>query len=721
MDKLDGQIERIVFLNEENGFCVLRVSVRNQKELVTLTGSSVNVNEGEWLTADGEWIMDPRHGRQFKAASMRTTRPDTLEGIEKYLASDLVKGIGKEYASRLVKTFGREVFDVIENNSAKLLQVEGIGKLRKERIKQAWDEQKSIRQIMSFLFSHGISTSKAFRIHKKYGERAIEVLQRDPFCLARDIRGIGFLMADKIAMRLGIAKESALRARAGIEHTLNELTLQGHCAYLENDLLSKTGELLDINTALIKEALEASVNAKHLIRFEHAELGSLIYLPTLYAAECELADRLYKLSQGAHPSPDILIDRALEWVEERSDISLAASQQEALRKAISSKISIITGGPGVGKTTLVKSIIMILRAKKLRILCCAPTGRAAKRMSESTGLEAKTIHRALQYNPGTGGFVHHTENPLACDVLIVDESSMIDLPLANQLMKAVPLHAAVIMVGDADQLPSVGPGCVLQDLISSSQFAVGHLREVFRQAASSLIVSNAHMINTGEMPRFPSESEEGDCYYIAAEDPEKAVQMISKLVKDSIPKKFGFNSVADIQILSPMQKGILGARNLNQTMQRILNPQGDEIERFGTIFRCGDRVMQTENDYDKEVYNGDLGTIEHLDYENAEAKIRYEDRIIPYDFRELDALLHAYAITIHKSQGSEYPVVIIPVHTQHYVMLQRTLIYTALTRAKKLAILVGSEKAIRLAVSQTESKKRITTLHDRLQSSFHAS
>ena len=375
----------------------------------------------------------------------------------------------------------------------------------------------------------------------------------------------------------------------------------------------------------------------------------------------------------------------------------------------------------MGKTTLVKSIIMILCAKKLRILCCAPTGRAAKRMSESTGLEAKTIHRALQYNPGTGGFVHHTENPLACDVLIVDESSMIDLPLANQLMKAVPLHAAVIMVGDADQLPSVGPGCVLQDLISSSQFAVGHLREVFRQAASSLIVSNAHMINTGEMPRFPSESEEGDCYYIAAEDPEKAVQMISKLVKDSIPKKFGFNSVADIQILSPMQKGILGARNLNQTMQRILNPQGDEIERLGTIFRCGDRVMQTENDYDKEVYNGDLGTIEHLDYENAEAKIRYEDRIIPYDFRELDALLHAYAITIHKSQGSEYPVVIIPVHTQHYVMLQRTLIYTALTRAKKLAILVGSEKAIRLAVSQTESKKRITTLHDRLQSSFHAS
>ena len=351
MDKIDGQIERIVFLNEENGFCVLRVSVRNQKELVTLTGSSVSVNEGEWLTADGEWINDPRHGRQFKAESMRTTRPDTLEGIEKYLASDLVKGIGKEYASRLVKTFGRDVFDVIENNSAKLLQVEGIGKLRKERIKQAWDEQKSIRQIMSFLFSHGITPSKAFRIHKKYGERAIEVLQRDPYCLGRDIRGIGFLMADKIAMRLGIAKESALRARAGIEHTLHELTLQGHCAYLQNDLLSKTAELLDINTDIIIESLEASIAAKHLIRFEHQELGSLIYLPQLYTAECELTDRLYKLSQGTHPSPDIQVDRALDWVQERSDISLATSQQEALRRAITSKISIITGGPGVGKTT----------------------------------------------------------------------------------------------------------------------------------------------------------------------------------------------------------------------------------------------------------------------------------------------------------------------------------------------------------------------------------
>ena len=444
MDKLDGQIERVVFLNEENGFCVLRVKIRSQIELATVTGTSPNVNEGEWLTADGEWFNDSKHGRQFKAESIRTTRPDTLEGIEKYLASDLVKGIGKEYASRLVKTFGRDVFDVIENNSAKLLQVEGIGKLRKERIKHAWDEQKSIRQIMSFLFSHGISTSKAFRIHKKYGERAIEVLQRDPYCLARDIRGIGFLMADGIAMKLGITKDAPLRARAGLEYTLNEIMQQGHCAYPRNDLISKTAELLEVDISLLVSSLDASIQAGQLISVENASKGLLIYLPVLYQAECALADRLKQINRGEHPCPKIDLDRAIDWVAERSGFELAASQQKALRQSISSKVAVITGGPGVGKTTLVQSILMVLRAKKMRVLCCAPTGRAAKRMSESTGMEAKTIHRLLQYNPGSGGFVHRADNPLECDILIIDECSMVDLLLANQLVSAVPLHAAIL-------------------------------------------------------------------------------------------------------------------------------------------------------------------------------------------------------------------------------------------------------------------------------------
>ena len=692
MDKLDGQIERVVFLNEENGFCVLRVKIRSQIELATVTGTSPNVNEGEWLTADGEWFNDSKHGRQFKAESIRTTRPDTLEGIEKYLASDLVKGIGKEYASRLVKTFGRDVFDVIENNSAKLLQVEGIGKLRKERIKHAWDEQKSIRQIMSFLFSHGISTSKAFRIHKKYGEQAIEVLQRDPYCLARDIRGIGFLMADGIAMKLGITKDAPLRARAGLEYTLNEIMQQGHCAYPRNDLISKTAELLEVDISLLISSLDASIQAGQLISVENASKGLLIYLPVLYQAECALADRLKQINRGEHPCPKIDLDRAIDWVAERSGFELAASQQKALRQSISSKVAVITGGPGVGKTTLVQSILMVLRAKKMRVLCCAPTGRAAKRMSESTGMEAKTIHRLLQYNPGSGGFVHRADNPLECDILIIDECSMVDLLLANQLVNAVPLHAAILFVGDADQLPSVGPGRILQDIISSNQFTVSQLSDVFRQAATSKIITNAHAINQGNLPQFPKDGDPSDCYFIETEEPETAVAMIAKLVRDSIPKRFGMRPMKDIQILTPMQKGALGAQNLNATMQQALNPTGNQIERFGTIFRHGDRVMQTENDYDKEIYNGDLGHIERIDLEASEVTIRFDDRSIQFDVRELDSLLHAYAITIHKSQGSEYPAVIIPLHTQHYIMLQRTLIYTAITRATKLAILVGTKK-----------------------------
>ena len=715
MDKLDGQIERVVFLNEENGFCVLRVKIRSQIELATVTGTSPNVNEGEWLTADGEWFNDSKHGRQFKAESIRTTRPDTLEGIEKYLASDLVKGIGKEYASRLVKTFGRDVFDVIENNSAKLLQVEGIGKLRKERIKHAWDEQKSIRQIMSFLFSHGISTSKAFRIHKKYGERAIEVLQRDPYCLARDIRGIGFLMADGIAMKLGITKDAPLRARAGLEYTLNEIMQQGHCAYPRNDLISKTAELLEVDISLLVSSLDASIQAGQLISVENASKGLLIYLPVLYQAECALADRLKQINRGEHPCPKIDLDRAIDWVAERSGFELAASQQKALRQSISSKVAVITGGPGVGKTTLVQSILMVLRAKKMRVLCCAPTGRAAKRMSESTGMEAKTIHRLLQYNPGSGGFVHRADNPLECDILIIDECSMVDLLLANQLVNAVPLHAAILFVGDADQLPSVGPGRILQDIISSNQFTVSQLSDVFRQAATSKIITNAHAINQGNLPQFPKDGDPSDCYFIETEEPETAVAMIAKLVRDSIPKRFGMRPMKDIQILTPMQKGALGAQNLNATMQQALNPTGDQIERFGIIFRHGDRVMQTENDYDKEIYNGDLGHIERIDLEASEVTIRFDDRSIQFDVRELDSLLHAYAITIHKSQGSEYPAVIIPLHTQHYIMLQRTLIYTAITRATKLAILVGTKKALQLAVSQTLSRNRTTLLAEHLQ------
>jgi len=714
MDKLDGQIERVVFRNEENGFCVLRVKVRGHKELVTVTGTVATVNPGEWLAGDGEWFTDSRHGRQFKAEKMRMSKPDTLEGIEKYLASDLVKGIGKEYAKRLVKTFGREVFDVIENSSGKLLKVEGIGKLRKNRIKQAWDEQKSVRQIMSFLFSHGISTTRAFRIHKMYGDKAIVIVQRDPYCLARDIRGIGFLVADQVAMKLGIAKDSDLRARAGLEFMLGELTSNGHCAYVRNDLLSRTGELLNIDLEIIERAMDHSIEAKRLITRWDSQARELIYLPKLYFAEIELAKKLQTLKKGKHPCPAVDFEKALAWVQKKSGIELANAQRKALKTSVESKVMVITGGPGVGKTTLVNSVLMVLKAKKMRVALCAPTGRAAKRMAETTGMEATTIHRLLRFNPGTGGFIHRGDNPLECDVLIVDESSMIDVVLASQLMDAVPLHAAVVIVGDADQLPSVGPGRVLQDIIASKTISVAHLDEVFRQAATSRIITNAHLINQGKMPEFPASGEMSDCYFVEADDPEKTLALVGRMVKQSIPKKFHFNPMNEIQILTPMQKGELGARNLNVTMQQLLNPRGDEVERFGIVYRTGDKVMQTENDYDKDVYNGDIGRILSIDSEAAELVIDFDDRKVVYDFRELDALVLSYAITIHKSQGSEYSCVLIPLHTQHYVLLQRSLIYTAITRAKKLVILLGTKKALNLAVTRAESRDRTTTLLERL-------
>lgn len=714
-NKLDGQIERVVFRNEENGFCVLRVKVRGHKELITVTGTTPTINSGEWMTADGEWLVDPRHGRQFKAEQMRMSKPDTLEGIEKYLSSGLIKGIGKEYAARLVSTFGRDVFDVIENSSGKLLKVEGIGKLRKDKIKQAWDEQKSVRKIMSFLFSHGVSTTRAFRIHKAYGDKAIELVQRDPYCLTRDIRGIGFLIADQIATRLGITKDSDLRARAGLEFVLGELTASGHCAYIRNDLLSRAAELLDIDLIIVERALDFSIEHERLIQRSDSKGCDLIYLPKLYFAEISFAKRIQVLENGKHPCPSIDMGKALKWVEEKSGITLADAQRTALMTAVGSKVMVITGGPGVGKTTLVNSVLMVLKAKKLRVSLCAPTGRAAKRMAETTGMEAKTIHRLLQFNPGTGGFVHHAENPLECDVLIVDESSMIDIVLAAQLADAIPLHAAFIIVGDADQLSSVGPGRVLQDIIESKTVPVAQLIEVFRQAASSRIITNAHLINQGQMPEFPDAQSTSDCYFIESDEPDNAVKLLGKLIKQSIPKKFHFNPMDDIQILTPMQKGELGARNLNQTLQQLLNPQGDEVERFGYVYRVGDKVMQTENDYDKDVYNGDIGRIIKIDSEVSEMTIDFEDRKVIYDFRELDELVLSYAITIHKSQGSEYPCVIIPLHTQHYVLLQRSLIYTALTRAKKLVIILGTKKALNLAVTRAESRERTTTLTERLQ------
>lgn len=715
--RLDGQVERVVFRNEENGYTVLRVKVRGHKDLVTVVGTASSISPGEWLAADGEWVSDASYGQQFKADMMRVSQPDTIEGIQKFLGSGIIRNIGPKYAEKLVEAFGRDVFNVIEKSSGKLLKVEGIGPGRRASIKAAWEEQKGIREIMSFLFSHGVSTARAFRIQKTYGEQAIERIQRDPYCLARDIRGIGFLVADGIARTLGIAKDSELRARAGLEYVLQEMTTSGHCAVPRGDLQSKAVELLDIPPDRIGGALEHLLENKRLIHDEDQRGRNLIYPPKLYFAEWNFAKKLIELNYGKHPCPKINFEKALEWVQKKEKIELSENQCEALKLAVQAKVMVITGGPGVGKTTLVNSIIQVLRAKKQSVVLCAPTGRAAKRLSETTGLEAKTIHRLLRFNPGTGGFVHKEENPLEGDVFIIDESSMIDQVLAQQFLDAIPQRAAVILVGDADQLPSVGPGRVLRDVISSKAVPVIELTEIFRQAAESRIVIGAHRINQGQLPEFPEEGDKtSDLYFVEQPDVTKAIGVIKRMVSESIPKRLGFDPIEDVQILTPMQKGELGAKNLNQVMQALLNPRGNQIERFGIVFREGDRVMQTENDYDKEVFNGDLGRIVAIDEVQGEVVVKIDDRRIKYEFREMDSLVHAYAITIHKSQGSEYPCVIIPMHTQHFVLLQRSLLYTAVTRAKKFAVLIGTRKAMGLAVSRADSRERITTLRERLQS-----
>ncbi len=716
-NRLDGQVERVVFRNEENGYTVLRAKVRGHRDLVTVVGTASSINPGEWLAADGEWIMDSSYGPQFKAQMMRVSQPDTIEGIKKFLGSGIIRNIGPKYAEKLVDTFGRDVFNVIEKSSGKLLKIEGIGPGRRASIKAAWEEQKGIREIMSFLFSHGVSTARAFRIHKTYGEHAIERIQRDPYCLARDIRGIGFLVADGIARTLGIAKDSELRARAGLEYVLQEMTSAGHCAVPRGDLQSRAVELLDIPPDRIGGALDHLLENKRLIHDEDRRGRNLIYPPKLYFAEWNFAKKLIELNYGRHPCPKIDFEKALAWVQKKEKIQLSENQCEALKLAVQAKVMVITGGPGVGKTTLVNSIIQVLRAKRMNVVLCAPTGRAAKRLSETTGLEAKTIHRLLRFNPGTGGFIHDEKNPLEGDVFIIDESSMIDQVLAQQLLDAVPQRAAAVWVGDADQLPSVGPGRVLRDVISSRAVPVIELTEIFRQAAESRIVTGAHRINQGQLPEFPEEGDKSsDLYFVEQPDAAKAIAVMKRMVSDSIPKRLGVDPIEDVQILTPMQKGELGAKNLNQVMQALLNPRGNQIERFGVVYREGDRVMQTENDYDKEVFNGDLGRIVSIDEVQGDVVVAIDGRRIPYEFRELDALVHAYAITIHKSQGSEYPCVIIPMHTQHFVLLQRSLLYTAVTRAKKFAVLVGTKKAMGLAVSRADSRERVTTLAERLQS-----
>jgi exodeoxyribonuclease V alpha subunit len=715
LENLAGLVERVTFHNPDNGFCVLRVQVKGKKDLFTVIGHVSTITAGELIQASGQWFHDRQHGLQFKAQFLTATAPTTLEGIEKYLGSGLIKGIGPAYAKKLVQAFEDDVFRIIEEEAEKLRQVAGIGPLRTQKIIKGWADQKVIREIMLFLHSHDISTARAVRIYKTYGPEAIKVITENPYRLARDIRGIGFISADKIAEKVGIEKISMVRIQAGISYALTTAMDNGHCGLPKDRLIPLCEELLQVPQELIQQALSLELSSGEVL-LEVIDARECIFLSGLSYAERNIADRILKLHKGQLPWSSINTSLAINWVEEKTQLNLSFSQKQAIEKALSSKVLIITGGPGVGKTTLVNSILKILEAKKLNIALAAPTGRAAKRLSESTGLEAKTLHRLLETNPAEGGFAKNEHYPLSCDLLVIDEMSMVDVPLMYALLKAVPPKAALLLVGDIDQLPSVGPGQVLADLIESNTLPVIRLTEVFRQAATSKIITTAHAINHGFMPDLTSTDTNSDFYFVDAEDPEAALVKILKLIKDRIPQKFKYSPFSDIQVLCPMSRGIIGTRNLNIELQKALNPPTEQsIQRFGWHYSVGDKVMQIQNNYDKEVYNGDIGIIQSINAEEAELVISFDNRNVTYEFGELDEIVLAYATTIHKSQGSEYPAVIIPLMMQHYTMLQRNLIYTAITRGKRLVIVVGQKKALTVAIKQKKDQRRWSTLKDKLQ------
>ncbi len=719
-ENLSGIIERVTFHNADTGFAVLRVQASGRRGVVTVVGHLPSATAGEYVEAAGEWVQDRDHGLQFKADQLRTTPPHTAAGIEKYLGSGLIKGIGPHFARKIVEVFGERTLAVIDESPAFLKEIKGIGPRRIQRIRESWREQKAVRAIMVFLQSHGVGTARAVRIYKQYGDQAIDLVRANPYRLATDIWGVGFKSADELAGRLGIDRASPLRARAALRYVLQQLSNEGHCGFPEAGVVERTGELTQIGAEVVTAAVEHERAEGELVR-EVQDTGAgeepWLFLKPLFLAEVGVARSLRGLREGTHPLPKLDMDAALGWVEKKMGLELAVTQRDAIRQAATHKVLVITGGPGVGKTTIVRGILEIFAAKGLRCGLCAPTGRAAKRLGETTGREAKTIHRLLEFDPALGGFKRDREHHLDLDLLVVDEASMVDVVLMNQLVRAVPPWACLVLVGDVDQLPSVGPGAVLADVIVSKAVPVVRLTEIFRQAGRSWIVRAAHQINQGEMPETAPPDGAGDFYVVEAGTPEAIVDRIITLLRERIPARFNLDPLRDVQVLAPMNRSELGSRNLNARLQEIFNPDkgGPEVQRFGWTFRVGDKVIQTVNDYQKEVFNGDIGRVTAIDPVEQELTVEYEGRPVVYDFGELDELALAYCLTIHKSQGGEYPAVVIPLHTQHYLMLQRNLLYTGITRGKRLVVLVGSRKAIALAVERHETARRYTALARRLR------
>ena len=726
--KLRGVVERITYQNPENGYTVLKCAVKNYNDLVTVIGNLLDVNVGSVLLIDGNWKVDSKYGRQFVAESWEETLPATVFGIEKYLGSGLIKGVGPKFAKRIVGLFGTDTMDVIECDISRLKEVEGIGEKRIRQIHESWERQKEIKNVMLFLQDHGVSTSFAAKIYRQYGNDSIAKVKENPFRLADDIWGIGFKTADGIAEKLGIGKEAFVRLRSGIMYTLSSLADEGHVYAYKGQLIKRATELLEAEESSIVMTLDQMLADKDVISEPISEeKGDAIYLPPFYYAEVGVAAKIRKLLQN--PAQDRLWTSLMEArkrtgnrdlsidvkkIEAKIGMEYDEIQADAIRQAAVSKVMILTGGPGTGKTTTTKGIISAYQSFGLKILLAAPTGRAAKRMTETTGLEAKTIHRLLECKPPEG-YQKNEENPLEGDVLIVDECSMIDLVLMNSLLKAIPASMRLVLVGDIDQLPSVGAGNVLRDLIDSGVVPVIRLTRIFRQAQTSRIIMNAHRINEGQMPDL-SNGKETDFFFTTKEDPEEAVREIVSLVQHKLSRYYRTPS-SQIQVLTPMQKGVVGATNLNLALQEALNPQGDGLRRSGFIFRRDDKVMQIRNNYDKEVFNGDIGIIESVDLQNRTLKVNFDQHVVEYESSELDELVHAYATTIHKAQGSEYPIVVMPVLMNHYVMLQRNLIYTGITRAKKILVIVGTRKALACAVRNVTVTRRNTLLKERLQQS----
>ena len=724
--ELSGQIERITYTDLDTGFTIAKLKVQGRPDLVTVVGNLMSPAPGEVLELKGVWTTHPKYGPQFKIQEHRTRVPATVNGIRKYLGSGLIKGLGPVMADRIVKQFGSKTLDVIDENVERLAEVEGIGKKRIDMIRDAWDAQQEIRDVMIFLQDQGVSSGYAAKIFKRYGKRAIALVRDNPYRLATDIFGIGFVTADKIAEKIGFPADAPRRIEAGILYVLNQLSDEGHVYYPYQELIEKSCEILNVNKEPVQQAIGSlTLGQKIFVEDLNESLNSFrinhkaVYLAQYHVCETGIARRLKTLCMAAKSYHPIESQRALDWVQAQLSIRLAHNQQLAVRHAVDQKVTVITGGPGTGKTTIVSAILRILSSAGATMLLAAPTGRAAKRLGETTGRPAKTIHRLLEFSPAKGGFQRNEKKPLKCDLLVIDEASMIDTILMYHLLKALPDEATLILVGDIHQLPSVGAGNVLGDVIASGTVKVVELNEIFRQARESHIVVNAHRINQGKSLELES-SRTGDnaltdFYFIQQEDPEKVLDIILELSSERIPRRFGMDPVNDIQVLAPMHRGVIGAGNLNSRLQSALNPGFDGVVRGERSFRVNDKVMQIRNNYDKDVFNGDIGRIIRIEPDSRRALIQFEGREVSYDFGELDEIVLAYAISVHKSQGSEYPAVIIPIMTQHFLLLQRNLIYTAVTRGKKLVILVGTRKALAIGIKNDKTQRRYTFLKQRLK------